>query len=159
MASAAAATGFAPGLEMISVHDVQEQLIARGYYPGPADGVANEATIRAILAFERDYGLPTDGIAGPVVQNMLHFLPMRPKPALLASLAPPTAMAPPSAPALVVVPRPPSPPVANLPPAPAETATVPPATPTARRLPDRRAVGATIASAADSRPIAAAAPP
>jgi peptidoglycan hydrolase-like protein with peptidoglycan-binding domain len=95
--------GFAPALEMISVRDIQFQLLARGYDPGAATGAMSDATVRAIVAFQRDYGLAPDGIAGPVLQNWLHFLPRRPQAASVA--VPPPASAPP-APAVAAAPAP-----------------------------------------------------
>jgi hypothetical protein len=111
-------TGFAPALELISVHDIQLQLLARGYDPGPATGIVTAATERAIRAFERDYGLPQDGIAGPVLQNWLHFLPRRPRPAPSPAMAMPN---PPSPPAYAAAP--PVPPMPT--PAPSYAAAIP----------------------------------
>ncbi|HXQ53553.1 MAG TPA: peptidoglycan-binding protein [Stellaceae bacterium] len=100
-------SGFAPSLEAIGIRDIQLLLAGHGYDPGPATGAMNEATYGAILAYQHDYGLAEDGIAGPVVQNALHFLKRRP---ILAAFTPP-------APA----PFAPMPPIVA-PPAPAETA-------------------------------------
>jgi len=74
------ASGFAPGLEAVGIGDIQRQLKLHGYDPGDATGAMNQATYGAIIAYERDYGLAPDGIAGPLVQNALHFMP-RPAPA------------------------------------------------------------------------------
>ena len=114
-------SGFAPALEFVGIRDIQHQLAARGYDPGPATGTITEATSRAIIAYQQDYGLAQDGIAGPVVQNALHFMPRRPAPAALAALTPPGAA--PSA-----APPPLAPPVAAAPPAP-EPSPGPPAPP------------------------------
>ena len=44
---------------------VQEKLAALGYAPGPLDGLYGVATASAVIAFQRDHGLVTDGeIAG-----------------------------------------------------------------------------------------------
>jgi peptidoglycan hydrolase-like protein with peptidoglycan-binding domain len=83
--AAAASTGdgiaprsaFAPALEIIGIRDIQTLLRSHGYDPGPATGAVNDATTRAIIAYQRDYGLPPDGVAGPLVQNALHFLRRR----------------------------------------------------------------------------------
>lgn len=44
------------------VLDIQLALRQLGYNPGPADGVAGQATARAVAAYKRDYGLPQDNI-------------------------------------------------------------------------------------------------
>ncbi|TPG53108.1 TIGR02594 family protein [Sphingomonas glacialis] len=49
---------------MTSVLDVQEALQAKGFDPGPTDGVRGRKTIAAILAFQAAAGLPADGIVG-----------------------------------------------------------------------------------------------
>jgi TPR repeat protein/S1-C subfamily serine protease len=46
-----------------AVEDVQAQLAALGYDPGPADGVMGQRTRAAIRAFQADVGLPVDGQA------------------------------------------------------------------------------------------------
>ncbi len=40
---------------------IQQYLLALGYKPGKADGIAGRATLRAIREFERDSGLPVTG--------------------------------------------------------------------------------------------------
>lgn len=115
-------SGFAPALELIGIRDIQLQLKSHGYDAGPATGAMNEATYRAILAYERDYGLPQDGVAGPMVENALHFMPRRPMPQY-AALTPPTVM-PPAAPVPPVI-LPPAPQAAV--PAPAATSDIAPA--------------------------------
>jgi len=47
------------------VRDMQEQLTALGYQPGAADGIFGSGTRAALLAFQADNGLVTDGVAGP----------------------------------------------------------------------------------------------
>lgn len=49
---------------MATVREVQQRLISLGYQPGPADNVRGQKTVAAIEAFQRDYGLVVDGIAG-----------------------------------------------------------------------------------------------
>ena len=114
-------SGFAPALELIGIRDIQLQLKSHGYDAGPATGAMNEATYRAILAYERDYGLPQDGVAGPMVENALHFMPRRPMPQY-AALTPPTVM-PPAAPVPPVI-LPPVPHAAVPAPAPAATSDI-----------------------------------
>lgn len=45
------------------VYDVQNQLIALGLFPGPADGVAGQQTADAIRVYQSRNGLPVDGKA------------------------------------------------------------------------------------------------
>ncbi len=49
----------------ISVLELQKALAARGFDPGPADGVRGRRTIEAIRAFQKTAGLEIDGLAGP----------------------------------------------------------------------------------------------
>ena len=78
MAPAAATTSTAPttsttdnllrvGRSSPEIAALQQQLVALGYRPGPADGFFGAATESAVLAFEKREGLPRDGIAGPQV--------------------------------------------------------------------------------------------
>lgn len=46
------------------VTDIQQALKNGGYYTGNIDGIYGTATKNAVLSFQRDYGLTTDGIAG-----------------------------------------------------------------------------------------------
>jgi len=41
---------------------VQQRLAHTGYYRGPIDGVIGPRTRYAILAYERNHGLPADGV-------------------------------------------------------------------------------------------------
>jgi hypothetical protein len=43
---------------------VQQRLAHTGYYRGPIDGVIGPRTRYAILAYERNHGLPADGVIG-----------------------------------------------------------------------------------------------
>ena len=47
------------------VTQIQQRLQELGYDPGTADGIYGTRTKNAIIAFQRDYGLSDDGIAGP----------------------------------------------------------------------------------------------
>jgi len=47
--------------DSVVVH-VQQRLARAGYYRGPIDGVIGPRTRYAILAYERNHGLPTDGV-------------------------------------------------------------------------------------------------
>ena len=47
------------------VRQIQTKLKEKGYNPGAVDGIFGENTRKAVIAFQRDYGLTQDGIAGP----------------------------------------------------------------------------------------------
>ncbi len=51
------------------VLEVQRSLRRLGYNPGPADGIAGSATGRAILAYQRDNGLPQDNRISTALLN------------------------------------------------------------------------------------------
>ncbi len=70
-ASADTAMEYAPltvtvryGMRGDSVRALQEALISLGYRPGSADGVCGKGTVSAIRAFQTDYKLTSDGVAG-----------------------------------------------------------------------------------------------
>ena len=46
------------------VTQIQQRLSQLGYDPGKADGIFGDRTLAAVKAFQRDYGLTVDGIAG-----------------------------------------------------------------------------------------------
>lgn len=46
--------------------ELQRRLAARGFNPGPLDGVRGRRTIAAVKRFQAAAGLVTDGIAGPL---------------------------------------------------------------------------------------------
>ncbi|MFD1328309.1 peptidoglycan-binding protein [Mycoplana ramosa] len=48
-----------------TVQDLQRRLIALGYNPGEADGIAGPKTERAVRVFQIAEGLTVDGVAGP----------------------------------------------------------------------------------------------
>ncbi len=50
---------------MASIRQIQEKLLARGYNPGPIDGIWGRLTLAAVRAFQRATGLTADGIVGP----------------------------------------------------------------------------------------------
>ena len=49
----------------MTVLDIQRALGARGFNPGPLDGIWGRKTIAAVEAFQASAGLAVDGIAGP----------------------------------------------------------------------------------------------
>ena len=63
-----------PGLRRIYVVGIQDALAARGYDPGPADGVAGTRTRAAIRRYQADAGLPVDGQPSPALLNHLKFV-------------------------------------------------------------------------------------
>ena len=52
------------GMEDEAVATVQQLLAARGYYTGDCDGIFGELTKRAVMAYQADAGLETDGEVG-----------------------------------------------------------------------------------------------
>lgn len=55
----------------MTVKKVQLLLLALGYDPGQADGIAGKKTQEAVRAFQRDRGIAQDGIAGKDTQGAL----------------------------------------------------------------------------------------
>lgn len=53
-----------PGMEDAAVATVQQLLAANGYYTGDFDGIFGELTKRAVMGFQADVGLETDGEVG-----------------------------------------------------------------------------------------------
>ena len=53
-----------PGMEDDAVTTVQQLLAAKGYYTGDCDGIFGELTKRAVMAYQADAGLETDGEVG-----------------------------------------------------------------------------------------------
>lgn len=60
-------------MEAAYVLGVQKELLAHGYRPGPADGIAGPQTRAAVRAYQRDAGLPVDGIADKRLLDHLKF--------------------------------------------------------------------------------------
>jgi len=50
----------------MKIKDIQQQLAARGYTPGPIDGVWGRQTVAAVRAFQGQHGLTADGLVGPL---------------------------------------------------------------------------------------------
>lgn len=55
----------------MNVLEIQQALDAKGFPPGPHDGIRGRLTIRAIMAFQAANGLVADGIVGPVTAARL----------------------------------------------------------------------------------------
>ncbi len=71
----------------MNVLEIQEALNAKGFNPGPRDGIRGRQTIDAIIRFQEANGLVADGIVGPMTAARL-FTTMTPKekPALSVEL-------------------------------------------------------------------------
>jgi len=68
------------------VLELQRQLTAAGFDPGPADGVFGPRTRRAVTLLQKNCRLAADGIAGPNTLKALELLlPHRPQPGRLLS--------------------------------------------------------------------------
>ena len=57
----------------IYVRGIQQALAEHGYGPGRVDGVMGDDTRRAIRAYQRDIGLPTDGVASKELLEYMLF--------------------------------------------------------------------------------------
>lgn len=64
------AEGMDPAVEFALV--LQQGLKDLGYYDGEVDGAYGAGTAAAVEAFQTDYGLNVDGVAGPETVNALH---------------------------------------------------------------------------------------
>jgi peptidoglycan hydrolase-like protein with peptidoglycan-binding domain len=69
---------FAPGQEAPAMRDIQAQLQAHGFKPGPVDGVLGPKTCAAVRAYQKAAGLPIDGVIDPKLQNHMHFIAKKP---------------------------------------------------------------------------------
>jgi peptidoglycan hydrolase-like protein with peptidoglycan-binding domain len=67
--------GFAPAQAPAYITDLQQQLVAHGYYAGPVDGRMNGALRAAVSVYQSDVGLRVTGVPDLAVVNMLHFGP------------------------------------------------------------------------------------
>jgi len=59
------------GNKNAAVKALQERLLALGYDPGPVDGQFGYLTQDALITFQKDHLLRPDGVAGPLVLQML----------------------------------------------------------------------------------------
>ena len=62
-----------PQMRQAVIAGVQEELSRRGYKVGPADGVLGSRTRTAIRTYQRDAGLPVDGVASKELLDHLKF--------------------------------------------------------------------------------------
>ena len=53
---------------------VQKRLDAYGYQPGPLDGILGAKTKAALMAFQKDNGLPADGMIGIKTLERLNLI-------------------------------------------------------------------------------------
>ena len=70
-AAPAAPAGLKKGAKGPEVVALQNQLIGLGYWLGEPDGVFDEDTRHAVIAFQKLAGLPRDGTVGPATQAAL----------------------------------------------------------------------------------------
>ena len=56
------------------VKAVQKRLDAYGYQPGPMDGILGAKTKAALMAFQKDNGLPADGMIGIKTLERLNLI-------------------------------------------------------------------------------------
>lgn len=62
-----------PQMGAAYVEKIQVELAARGYKPGPVDGLMGPRTRSAIRAYQRDVGLPVDGVASKELLEYILF--------------------------------------------------------------------------------------
>jgi ferredoxin len=72
----------------MDTRQIQTALQAKGFDPGPIDGVRGRKTIDAIIAFQTANGLQADGIVGPMTEAKLFAGAPAPQPS--PSVAPTT---------------------------------------------------------------------
>ena len=46
-----------------TIQSIQQELVEKGYEPGPVDGVQGQMTMAAVMAYQHDHDLPVTGIA------------------------------------------------------------------------------------------------
>ena len=64
-----------------AVHALQKKLVKLRYLgPTGLTGVYSERTAQAVMAFQGWYGIPRDGVAGPITMHRLHKAKFRPHP-------------------------------------------------------------------------------
>ena len=63
-----------PQMRKAYIIGIQEELQAHGYRPGAADGRLGPQTVRAIRRYQRDAGLPVDGVASNELLDHMKFV-------------------------------------------------------------------------------------
>lgn len=76
-ALAASVDEMPPQMRQAFIVGIQEELQSHGYRPGAADGRLGGRTLREIRRYQRDAGLPVDGVASSELLDHLKFV--RPK--------------------------------------------------------------------------------
>lgn len=61
-----------PGETSDYVRNLQKRLDYLGYYSGSADGYFDTLTEKAVIAFQKNYGLTADGLPGWKTKNKLY---------------------------------------------------------------------------------------
>lgn len=57
------------------VKELQQQLKAKGFNPGPIDGIFGSGTVQAVISFQKFHGLKADGVVGPTTWQVLTSTP------------------------------------------------------------------------------------
>lgn len=61
----------------VEVKILQGWLAVLGYYTGEIDGSYGPKTVNAVKAYQQKHGLVVDGMAGPITQKEMGFLPVK----------------------------------------------------------------------------------
>lgn len=64
----------AMGSRGIDIQELQRDLTAIGFDPGPVDGIFGPVTQRAVVELQRYCGLPADGTVGHITHEALRSL-------------------------------------------------------------------------------------
>jgi len=72
-AGAASVDEMSPQMRQAYIVGIQEELAAHGYRAGPADGRIGWETQRAVERYQRDAGLPVDGVLSNTLLDHLKF--------------------------------------------------------------------------------------
>ena len=57
------------------VKELQQLLKAKGFNPGPIDGIFGSGTVQAVISFQKFQGLNADGVVGPITWKVLTSTP------------------------------------------------------------------------------------
>ena len=61
-----------PGMDGVSVADMQRELYSRGFFAGPITGYYGDVTLAAVQAFQKEAGISEDGIVGETTLELLY---------------------------------------------------------------------------------------